>query len=59
MTMRFNTWPAYRGFFIVKKEKSKMKERDKYYVETAICDAILCALIGGGLAWVLQRWWFA
>ena len=36
-----------------------MKERDKYYVEAAVCDAILCALIGGGLAWVLQKWWFA
>lgn len=29
------------------------------YKEIAVCDAILCALIGGGLAYVLQMWWFA
>lgn len=35
-----------------------MNDRDEYYVEAAVCDAILCALIGGGLAWALQAWWF-
>lgn len=32
---------------------------DDNYRENAVCDAILCALIGGGLAYVLQMWWFA
>jgi hypothetical protein len=35
-----------------------MEERE-YRTEAAVCDAVLCALIGGGLAWVLQAWWFA
>ena len=34
-------------------------EKREYQTEAAVCDAILCALIGGGLAWVLQAWWFA
>lgn len=33
--------------------------KDENYREHAVCDAILCALIGGGLAYVLQMWWFA
>lgn len=33
--------------------------KDENYGEHAVCDAILCALIGGGLAYVLQMWWFA
>lgn len=35
-----------------------MEERE-CRTEAAVCDAILCALIGGGLAYVMQMWWFA
>lgn len=34
-------------------------EKLEYRSEHAVCDAVLCALIGSGLAWVLQMWWFA
>jgi hypothetical protein len=45
--------------FYCQNRRREMEKRDEYYVEAAVCDAILCALIGGGLAYVLQQWWFA
>lgn len=34
-------------------------EKREYRSEHSICDALLAAAIGSGLAWWLVKWWFA